>query len=552
MESWTKLYLRNRETLVDCEITIKGGKSRGKRFTVKEGTRVTLGRGMQADVQVFDDGLSRLHCAFENRGESLVVTDLGSANGTYVNGKPVASAAVYDGDEVVIGVAVLSVSGPPRPVHRDNTPLPIRSPAQLAEADVARAAGASGSKDHTTELVRKVDPSAAGMLKSADGAAENQLRRAHRDLVTLYRVVNTINALRDPRELASTIAQTVIDVTKADRVAVLVGKGPEAALNPVASRERGKEGDVANFAVSRTVVTDVLRRGVSVLSRNVPKDERYAAGQSLIMQRVQSMMCVPLLAQGEIVGALYVDSRGDPNAFDEQDLELMAAIGNQAGVALKRAQLVQDLENLFFSSIRSLVAAIDAKDRYTHGHSERVTTFALRLAKEIDLPEHERDILQLAGLLHDVGKIGVPEWVLNKPGELTDDEFALVMRHPVHGAEIISNIQSPHVPEVAASVLHHHERWDGSGYPGGLKGEESPRVARILALADAFDAMTSDRPYRKGYEMEQAARVVRDCSGTQFDPAVVEVFWRLHERGELVLPQTMALKYTTSATPKVV
>lgn len=530
---------------MDCEIFVKSGKSRGKRFSVREGERITVGRGVNADVQIFDEGVSRLHCSLENRGDSLVISDLGSANGTYVNGKPVASATLYDGDEVVIGVAMLKVSGHPRPVRLDNTPLPLQA-AELSD----RKDSAPDSKNPSTELVRKVDPGDAKMLK--DEGAEFQLRRAHRDLVTIYRVINAINAQQDPRELTDTIAQLVLEVTKADRVAVLVGKGSEAIVNPVACRERGKEAGASSFAVSRTVAADVLRKGVSVLSRNVPKDERYSAGQSLIMQCVQSMMCVPLLAQGEIVGAIYVDSRGNINAFDEQDLELLAAIGNQAGVALKRAQLVRDLEDLFFSSIRSLVAAIDAKDRYTHGHSERVTTFALKLAKELGLPEHEYEVLRLAGLLHDVGKIGVPEWVLNKPGELTDEEFALIMRHPVHGAEIISNIKSPYVPEIAASVLHHHERWDGSGYPDGLKGEESPIVARVLSLADAFDAMTSDRPYRKGYRMEQAAEVVRECSGSQFDPGLVEVFQKLYKRGELILPQTMALKYTTSATPKLV
>jgi putative nucleotidyltransferase with HDIG domain len=288
-----------------------------------------------------------------------------------------------------------------------------------------------------------------------------------------------------------------------------------------------------------------------VLSRNVPEDDRYADGQSLILQRVLSMMCVPLLAQGNVIGALYVDSRGGTDKFDEKDLELLAAIGNQAGIALQRARLVMDLENLFFSSIRSLVAAIDAKDQYTHGHSERVTAFALMVAKELKLSEHDFEVLRLAGLLHDVGKIGVPEEVLNKPGDLTDEEFEQVKLHPSHGAEIISNIQSPYIPEIVAGVRHHHERWDGTGYPDGLKGEESPLIARLLTLADAFDAMTSDRPYRKGFSIERALQIVRDCAGSQFDPHMSEALCHLHERGELLLPKSMALKYTTMATPKL-
>jgi putative nucleotidyltransferase with HDIG domain len=398
-----------------------------------------------------------------------------------------------------------------------------------------------------TEMMRKLDPDAPEMLKADDDATLGRLRRAHRDLATIYRISNAINALTDPRELADTLTEMLLEVMNADNAAVIVGVAEDENMEPYASRERDREGP-SSLQVSRTVVGEVMRKGVSVLSRDVPKDKRYASGESLIMQRVKSMMCVPLLAQSEVIGALYVDSRAGPGVFNDQDLELLGVVGNQAGVAMQRAKLLTDLENLFFSSIRSLVAAIDRKDQYTHGHSERVTTFALKIAREIGIPEHEREVLQLAGLLHDVGKIGVPEYVLNKPGELTDEEYEKVMLHPVDGAEIISNIQSPFVPEIVAAVRYHHEHWDGSGYPEGIKGDKVPRTARILALADSFDAMTSDRPYRKGFTMDRAAKIVKDCAGTQFDPELAEVMVGLHERGELFLPETMALKYTTMAT----
>jgi len=141
--------------------------------------------------------------------------------------------------------------------------------------------------------------------------------------------------------------------------------------------------------------------------------------------------------------------------------------------------------------------------------------------------------------------------VLNKPGELTDEEVEQMKLHPVHGAEIISTIDSPYVSEIVPAVRHHHEWWNGQGYPDGLVGEETPRLARLLAVADAFDAMTSDRPYHKGCSMDRAIQIIRDCAGTQFDPELAKGFVDLHERGELVLPKTMALKYTTMATPEV-
>jgi len=524
---------------VDIELEIKFGKSRGRSFTVKEGSTLTFGRGMQADVQMFDDGLSRIHASVENKGDDVVLADMGSANGTYANGKAVASTSLFQGDQITMGMAVIEV-----------VRGPVREQTDLIHTATTQEDGEKSEKGSGTEYVRKVSITDSGLLRLGDNESVNSLRRAHRDLVTIYRVANTINAISDPRELADSLALTVLDVTKGERAAVLLGTGPEAAINPVVSRQRDVDGD-ANIAVSRTVAAEVITRGVSVLSRNVPEEKKYQAGESLIMQRVQSLMCVPLLAQGNLIGALYVDSLGGTNAFDEKDLELLAAIGNQAGIALQRTRLLVELENLFFSSIRSLVAAIDAKDQYTHGHSERVTAFALMLAKQLGFSDHDNEVLRLAGLLHDVGKIGVSESVLNKPGDLTDEEFELVKLHPTHGAEIISNIQSPYVPEIVAGVRHHHERWDGTGYPDGLKGEETPLLARVLNLADAFDAMTSDRPYRKGFSIERAIQIVRDCSGSQFDPTVSAAIIELHEQGRLILPETMALKYTTMATPRI-
>jgi 3',5'-cyclic-nucleotide phosphodiesterase len=366
---------------VICEVIVRQGKSRGRRFRVEKGEKLSIGRGMKADVQLFDEGLSRVHCEIENTGDVVRVRDLESSNGTYVNGEPVASADVHDGDEVRLGLAILEIRGPERPkkngAGKSTTSLTI-----IEDADEAvKAEESYGPRG--TEFMRKVDPAQAEMLKAEGEANLDRIRRAHRDLATIYRIGNAINAIREPRELADTVAEMLLDVTESDRAVVLLGDGRVQKPEPVASRERGHEGPVDELSVSRTVLDDVVRKGASVLSRDVPGDSRFAAGESLVMQRVKSMMCAPLLAQGEVIGAIYVDSRASKEAFDEQDLELLAAIGNQAGVAIQRAKLVTELEDLFFSSMRSLVTAVDAKDGYTHGHAERVTAFALKLAKEL-------------------------------------------------------------------------------------------------------------------------------------------------------------------------
>ena len=239
----------------------------------------------------------------------------------------------------------------------------------------------------------------------------------------------------------------------------------------------------------------------------------------------------------EILGVLYVDSQM-AREFSEAELELLAAVGNQAGIALHRAKLMAEVETLFLDVMKAIASIIDAKDGYTHKHSERVAAFGVRLAQHLGFDADSRAVVELSGLLHDVGKIGVPDAILNKPGKLTDAEFKEMRLHPLHGARILSNIQSQKVVSLLPGVKYHHERWDGKGYPEGLKGEEIPLLGRVLGVADFLDALTSDRSYRKGLPLEEALQMVKDLEGQAFDPVVVKAAVELHEKGELALPST--------------
>ena len=177
---------------------------------------------------------------------------------------------------------------------------------------------------------------------------------------------------------------------------------------------------------------------------------------------------------------------------------------------------------MFVGTIRALSASIDAKDRYTQGHSERVSLMGFRLALAFGMSPEEAERVRIAGLVHDVGKIGVPEAVLRKPGRLTDKEFDQIKRHPVIGHTILKDIGQ--LADVLPGVLYHHERWDGRGYPEGLAGENIPFMGRVLAVADAFDAMSSNRSYRSALPREKVIREIGDGAGTQFDPDLARVF----------------------------
>jgi HD-GYP domain-containing protein (c-di-GMP phosphodiesterase class II) len=246
-------------------------------------------------------------------------------------------------------------------------------------------------------------------------------------------------------------------------------------------------------------------------------------------------MCAPMRTTEMVLGVLYVDSQ-TAREFSEAELELLAAVGNQAGIALHRARLMADMERLFIDVMKAIAATIDAKDGYTHRHSERVAAFGMRIARELGWDADSRAIVELSGLLHDVGKIGVPDAILNKPGKLTDSEYTEMKLHPVHGARILSNIQSPKVISLLPGVKYHHERWDGKGYPEGLSAEAIPMLGRVLGVADFLDALTSDRTYRKGLPLDEALQMVKDLDGKAFDPVVVAAAVSLHARGELALP----------------
>jgi HD-GYP domain-containing protein (c-di-GMP phosphodiesterase class II) len=208
-----------------------------------------------------------------------------------------------------------------------------------------------------------------------------------------------------------------------------------------------------------------------------------------------------------------------------EELQLLNAAAGFIGVFHENVARFAEQRSLFLATVRSLAASIDAKDRYTRGHSERVSLLGAALARGLGMDRETVEEYRIAGLLHDVGKIGTPEAILTKVGRLTDDEFREIMKHPQTGYEILKDI--PGISFALPGVLHHHEKFDGTGYPAKLAGERIPLIARVLALADTFDAMRSHRAYRTARPHEEAIAEIRRCSGTQFDPMLAAAFVRL-------------------------
>lgn len=237
---------------------------------------------------------------------------------------------------------------------------------------------------------------------------------------------------------------------------------------------------------------------------------------------VRSVIAIPLKAEGDGFGVLLLCTTWDGKAFSSRDLMLASILAEEMGIVLRNAKLYWDLRKNYRDVVRALSMTVEAKDPYTHGHSERVTRYALAIGESMGLSPAQLRVLENAGYLHDIGKIGIRWNILNKPGRLSPEEYEMVKQHPDLGYEIVSTIEN--FQEEAGIIRHHHERYDGKGYPLGLTGEDIPLGSRIMAVADAFDAMISRRPYRQPLSWEAAVKEIKDCQGFQFDPRVVAVF----------------------------
>lgn len=276
------------------------------------------------------------------------------------------------------------------------------------------------------------------------------------------------------------------------------------------------------LSLYQSAAGNVLNKGKTVSIENLGALQKPGQLDRILAENgMATLLAVPLVSRDTVKGVLLL---GDlqPGGFAREETFVIEKIAAQISVALENARLYEDMKSLFISTVSSLANAIDAKSPWTKGHSERVMNIAAEIAQEMGLSELFVEQIKIAGLLHDIGKIGILEALLERPDKISDEEFPPMLQHPEKGVAILSPIEQ--LQDVLPAILHHHERYNGTGYPDGLKGEEIPLQARIVAVADAFDAMVSDRPYKKGYSVKKALKVLEKAAGCQFDPVVVECF----------------------------
>lgn len=351
----------------------------------------------------------------------------------------------------------------------------------------------------------------------------NQLRA----LMDLSALVNSSLSSSEIRERSVEAAAALLD---AERGSLLLRDAETGELCfEVAMGEGGDRLKEVRLACGEGIAGWVAENGEGVIIQDVHNDSRfYTSADGVSGFTTRDMVCVPVCSRDRVIGVLQAMNRRH-GEFGEQDMQLLSSLGNQVAVAIENANLYQELKETFFDTAAALAETIDKRDPYTGGHTRRVMEYSESIAQRMGLPADELDQLRLAAILHDIGKVAISDEILRKPGGLTDDEFAIMKSHAAVSAEILGHVRSlsPLIPPVRG----HHERPDGRGYPDGLEGENLPLAAKIIAVADSFDAMTTDRPYRPGMPIDAAIDQLRQNAGGQFDEQVVEAFLQVLAEG---------------------
>jgi putative nucleotidyltransferase with HDIG domain len=437
--------------------------------------------------------------------DGWIVRDLESTNGTYVNGvrigpgeQPLKARDIVQFGKVAVIVEMTEATpdGPPSNQH-------------------VIAATQSSFED--------------GMRRLAFD--RNHMPRAGEQLFALLRAGNHFVNMTSEDQLLDAVLNDAVSVLEAQRGAIVLaesdGPDPKMRLRALAVGQGEPPG---RFHYSKKLTNRCFASGVSLLYSTLTGDDETKVTQSIADGAMASVMCVLLRTPRKRLGVLHLDRCFWQSPFTEDDLHLADALAAHVSAAIEAAQLLRRQKDQFLKTVSVLAQAVELRDDYTGNHTQRVTRYATMLGEKLELPDDQIELIKIGGPLHDIGKIGIDDAILRKPGRLTGEEYAIMQTHTIKGAEILASV--PEMEPIIPIVRNHHERWDGTGYPDRLVGDEIPLLARIVAVADAFDAMTSNRPYHenmKGKPPAWAFGEVERQLGRQFDPVAGAAFISMRE-----------------------
>ncbi len=479
------------------------------------------GRLASLEIVLDDSSVSRKHAEVRVSSDgNWTVIDLASTNGTYVNGQripphedtPVRPRDIVQFGKIamVVEFAEATIEGPPS----DQLTLA----AKLSMPSSVGSSSVSSLLNHTAQGVSQ--------LVNTDLPP-----RAGDQLIALLRAGKHLVHLQSEDQLLDNILKDAVSVLDAQRGAIILAEGDHETDPPLRLRSLivGPREPSGRFPFSKRLTQQAFAAGESMLFKNVCDDEQHST-PSVMAGAMGSVLCVLLRTPRRKIGVLHLDRSVIQSAFTKEDLMFADALAAYMSSAIECAGLLSKQRDLFLKTITTLADMVELRDRYTGGHTRRVSQYSTMLAEKLGLLEDQIELIRIGTPLHDIGKIGIADAILQKPGRLTPKEFAEMQTHTTLGAHYLAGI--PELAPIIPIVRNHHERWDGTGYPDRLKGEETPQLARIVAVCDAFDAMTSDRPYhenKKGKPPEVAFAEIARQIGRQFDPVAATAFLEIRD-----------------------
>lgn len=360
--------------------------------------------------------------------------------------------------------------------------------------------------------------------------AENKIRSEHLKQILEFSTI--INSSLEIEEIRKRTIEASIKITNSEAGSLLLyDKNTKELYFDVAIGEKADKIKTVRLKLGQGIAGWVALNKEVLIINDVQNDPRFfkkADEQSGFITK--SMICLPVVSKDKLIGVLQAINKIN-GSFNDYDTELLKALANQVAVAIENAKLYNELKETLYEIVFALADTIEKRDPYTGGHTKRVMDYCVAIGKELGFNKDEIENLKLAAILHDIGKIGIRDAVLLKETHLSEEEFITIKNHTIFGAEILQHVKK--LDTIIPGVKYHHERFDGTGYPEELKGDEIPLIARIIAVADTFDAMITDRPYRKGRSFEAAILELKNKAGKQFDPFVVASFIKVFEKGEL-------------------
>ena len=471
-------------------------------------TLLRSGRLATLEIVLDDSSVSRKHAEVRlaNDGQSWTVVDLNSTNGTYLNGNRVTTDSeplLKQRDIIQFGKVAFSV--------------------EMSESSV------EGSP--SDQMILAASLSLPTQLNSRitnfrDLRGNNPNLPTDDRLIALMQAGHHLVHLQSEDQLLDSILNDMVSVLDAQRGAIVLaeGEGPEPKLR-LRSLSVGPREPSSRFPFSKRLTQQAYAAGQSMLFKNLEDNDEMKNNHSIADGAMGSVLCVMLRTPRRKLGVLHLDRRILAPPFTEADLKLADAMAAHVSAGIECSLLLRAQRDLFLKTITTLADMVELRDKYTGGHTRRVTAYATMLGEKMDLPEDQMERIRIGTPLHDIGKIGISDAILQKPGRLTAKEFAEMQTHTTLGAQYLGGI--PELAPIIPIVRNHHERWDGTGYPDRLAGEQIPLLARIVAVCDAFDAITSDRPYhenQKGKPPEYGFAEIARQKGRQFDPQCATAF----------------------------